>query len=408
VLGDQTYPYYPEPTSSVSSLPGQTTTNCLGSYCIPPQYILGHWIGVENTLYPSTFPIYIHQTWQWTQMPSDWAAPNESVQVQLLEQSIAEGVPALLAMGPPSIGHAVVAWGYTLSPDGNLTIDLSDPNHGTSPRTAYYSGGQFSYVDGSYRWDTFAVVSPGIMQPSWFSLQGDWPSRWNATVDQTNPYYNFVFSDGPITIFSQPGSASFSALGDSLTFTNDIQGVVGFEEGSMQAYAIPKGIGFSIGDPSRTSSFLTVVIPQNTTSIVGYQISTTSGSPLNITITPSNSTLKIVSSTDIQSSVSFFAVGHQGHSLLTATSMPLSSSQTALFSVPDWTKLNSTQSAPTLQLFEPSSTAPMASYTLANNQQGLSQPSGMTSIMLPLVTIVSALFVCGIAIFLYAKRRKRS
>jgi len=180
-----------------------------------------------------------------------------------------------------------------------------------------------------------------------------------------------------------------------MTFSNTIGGVVGFEEGNIQVYGIPMGIQYTIEDPGETSSLITVVIPQNQTSVVGYQLTTSSQIPLNITIVPSNNGVRVATSHDIQSSLVFFSIGQNSHSVLNAASIPVNSSQTALYSVPNWNKLNSTQSAASLQVFPPNSDTPIASYTLTNGQQGLPKAPAAG---LPIVLVYSAIAVIVIVL----------
>jgi len=419
-LGDQTFPYYPEPTPSVAALPGQTGKYCLFGVCFAQ----------GDTLYQSTFPIYIHQAYdpnRFAFVPSD-----EAPYVQLLKQSIQSGVPVVLTLGPAEF-HAIVAWEYTQYSNGNLIIGVSDPNFGNVPRYAYYTDGQFSYKGSGYTYTTFGVVSPGVMQWSWLSFDGINAALWSSTVNATNPYYTYIFSSVPITIvagsgettstissgtsvsnatttssgaaFSGASKAYFTSPANSLTFNSTISGVVGFEEGGIQVYGIPKGIQYTIVDPDETSSLITVVIPQNQTSVVGYQLTMSSLTPLQVTIVPSDNGLRITTSHDIKSSVVLFSVGQSSHSVLNATSLPVNSSQTALYSVPDWGRLNSTQSAASLQVYPPNSNTAVLTYTLTNTQQGLPRAP---SPAFPVVLVFSALAVVVVvlaAVFLVRRRR---
>jgi len=394
-LGDQSYPYYPALAGSVSSLPGQTGKYCFRQYCLT----------TSDTLSQTTFPIYIHQTYG---MPYEIEnapnQPDEQTSVQLLTASIKSGVPVIMALGPVD-GHAVVAWGYTQYPDGSLTIGVSDPNYGNAPRYAHYSNGRFSY-SGTYNWTTFSVVSPGMFDWRWLSLEGIGAAQWSSTVNYTDSHYSYVFSSVPITVLSPSGQASFSMAGDSLTFSTTINGAVGFEEGTIQVYGIPIGIPFTIKDPGEMSSMITVVIPRNQTSIVGYQLSTTSQKPLNLTIAPSSDRLNITSTSDVQNAVVFFSVGEHSHSVLNATAVPVASSQTEVFSVSSWDKLNSTKSAPTVQIYEPGKSKPVENFTLTGVQQGTNQPPSYLMAMI-LVAIMAVLVAIG-AVLLVSRRRTQA
>ncbi len=417
-LDDMTYPYFPEPATSVAAIPGQT-----GKWCLP-------FIGCltsSDTLSQSTFPIYVHQTYSQIQVSG---STDPHGQIQLLESSIQQGIPVvmLLGMGTPE-GHAVVAWGYSQFPNGNLIISISDPNLGNVPAYAYYyPGGEFSYTSkaegSSYTWTTFLVSSPQILQWAWLA-----PSQLSSTVEMTNQFYVSVFSDVPITILGKGstvtttagtaastgtnktttttstavatsvtagyvGQASFGTPGDSLTFNNTIAGVVGFEEGGIQVYGIPQGVPFTIEDPGETSLRIMVIIPQNSTSVVGYQLSSASSTPLSLNIAPENDKLDVATSSSITLSVAFFSAGQHGYSVLNATSIPIASSQTAAFSVPDWNMLNSTQSAVNLQTSQPSGGA-TASYTITNGQQGL---PATASAGLPMWLAYSAIVVVAAVI----------
>ena len=382
-LGDQTAPFYPEPTSTLSALPGQTG---------------------GNTLSLSTFPIYIHQTYD----PSNWdwifTQSSLATNVQKLEQSIRNGVPVVLGLGP-SHGHAVVAYAYEQNANGTLTIMISDPNYGNTSRQAQYANGQFFY-QGTYTWTTFNVLTPGPIEWSWLLLKGVLSSLWSSTVSQTNPYYAYVFSNVPITLRSSSGWAYFGASGDSLTFNSTITGVVGFEEGGIQVYGIPIGTSYLVQDPGTTSSQIMVIIPQNGTSVVGYQLDSSSTTPLNLSIIPGNDQLNVTTSSSMNLSVSFFAAQPHAFSMFNATSIPVASSQKAAFSVPNWNELNSSQSAPTLQVFNPSSVTPAGSYTLTNNQQGLPQRSTIPSSLLLLVAAV-VVAVGGVVAILFVRNHRQ-
>ncbi len=393
-LGDQTYPYYPESTASVSALSGQTGyyTDCFLGACFK--------FTTSDTLSQATFPLYVHEAYGQYQLPPGWSNPtNEQAQILLLEQSINSGVPVLLALGPAD-GHAVVAWSYERFSNGNLIIGISDPNYGNVPREAYLTNGQFSYV-GTASWSTFTVVSPEMLQWDWLA-----PTHLSQTVTSTNPYYNFVFSSVPITIASGSGSANFTTPSDSLTFRSSIAGVVGFEEGGIQAYAIPEGAPYTILDPGMTSSMLEIIIPQNTTSVAGYRLTSASSTPMSLSVVPTPGKLNVTTSTSINLSVTLFSASETSHSIVNATSIPVSSSQTAEISVPNWSGLGNSASAPSLQVFSPGSTQPVTSYTLTNGQQGPPQSTGLPAFVLPAVVVVTVVAVTGILMFAYTRRRK--
>ncbi|MDG7008380.1 MAG: hypothetical protein JRN06_09100 [Nitrososphaerota archaeon] len=393
-LGDQTYPYYPESTASVSALPGQTGyyTDCFLGSCFK--------FTTSDTLSQSTFPLYVHEAYGGYQLPSDWSNPtNEQAQVLLLEQGISSGVPVLLALGPAD-GHAVIAWSYERFSNGNLVIGISDPNYGNVPRDAYLTNGQFSYV-GTASWSTFTVVSPEMLQWAWLA-----PIQLSQTVTSTNPYYNFVFSSVPITIVSGSGSANFTSAGDSLTFRSSIAGVVGFEEGGIQAYAIPEGMPYTILDPGTISSMLEIIIPQNATSVAGYRLTSASSAPLSLSVVPTIGKLNVTTSNSINISVALFSATETSHSIVNATSIPVSSSQTAVVSVPDWNGLNTPSSAPSLQVFSPGSSQPVTSYTLTNGQQGLTNAGGLSTFLLPLMGII-VVVAASAGLVAYARRRRQ-
>ena len=423
-LGDQTTPYYPTPASSTAALPGST-----GKYCL-----LGVCLSSSDTLSQTTFPIYIHQTYGWYYDSGNAPAqPNEQTSIQLLVNSIDAGLPVLMALGPQD-GHAIVAWGYSQNSNGSMTISVSDPNFGNTPRHAYYSNGQFSYAGRAgndlcmsghlcYTWTEFSMISPATLQRGWLGLGDSNSGQWHSIVSDTNGYYDYVFASVPITILEVPsggtttsttglvpaytGQASFGTPGDSLTFNSTIPGVVGFEEGGIQVYGIPAGISFTIKDPGPTSSRIMMVIPQNGTSIVGYDLSSESSQPLNLDVTPTGSNLGVTASNGVSLSVSFFSAGLDRYSVFNATSIPVATSQTALFSVPDWGRLNSSSTAPSLQVFSPGSSQPVASYTLTNGQQGLSQSPGVTALLCP-VAVIGAIVIVAVVVFTYSRRRHSS
>ena len=359
-LGDQTYPYYPQATDSLSSLTGDTDS---------------------STLTQPTFPIYIHQTYD----PNNhgFVPLNQQSEVQLLVQDIQKGTPVTLVVGPSNF-HAIVAWGYNQLPDGNLIIDVSDPNFGNQPRYAYYTNGLFTYT-GSYTWTTFGVVTPEMLQWDWFSTE-----NIVGTVESTNTYYNYIFANVPITIVGESGAAFFAEPGNTLSFSNTIKGVVGFEEGSLQAYGIPKEVSFTIQDPGETSSLITILIPQNQSSMVGYLLSSTSTVPLNMSIFPSNDRLNITTSTNVRISVAFFWAGETTHSILNTTSVPVDSSQTAIFSVPNWGNLSDSHTPPNLQVLEADGKL-ITSQTLTNIET--SPPSNLDWLYLISASVIAVAFI---------------
>ena len=381
-LGDQTDPYYPQSTDQLSSLPGQTNT---------------------DTLTQVTFPIYIHQHFDPNNLVS--LLPNEQANAAVLMSGIKSGSPVILLMGP-SDGHAIVAWGYTAFPNGNLVINVSDPNFGNVPRTAYFTDGQFSYTgvagSGSYTWTQFSVFTPGPLQWAWLNLAGIPISEANVVSDQTNPYYTYIFSDAPITILSGKSSANFSSPGNTQSFTSSIPGVVGLEEGQIQAYGIPKDINYTVLDPGQVESSLVVVVPLNETSIVGYQLTSTSTGPIRTTVVPGANALTVTAANDISLSIGLFAIGSQGRSSLGSSSIPVSGSQKAILSVPAWNKLNSTATAASVQVFSPSSSQPAATYALANDQQRSPQPLAVPVTWLA-VAVVAVILVVGA--FLFSRSR---
>lgn len=373
-VGDQTFPYYPQAAVSLSSLTGDTDS---------------------NTLSQSTFPIYIHQTYD----PNNRAfvPADQQAEAQLLMQGIQEGEPVTLIIGPTSF-HAIVAWGYTKLSDGSMVIDVSDPNFGNEPRYATYQNGIFSYT-GTDTWTTFRVVTPQVLQWIWFSS-----TSLASTVSSTNDYYNYVFSNYPITIVASSGVAYFGTLGDTLSFTNSISGVVGFEEGSMQVYGIPKSVPYTIQDPGENASMITIVIPQNQTSIVGYELSSSSSKPLNMSIIPTNDRINVVTSNDVSISISFFSAGITTRSIFNTTSILVASTQTAVFSVPDWSGLNNSQFAPSLQVLE-SNGEVVTSHTLTNVQSNSSTTGAGLAGIVPYV-IVSSLVVLAVLVFLIRRGGK--
>jgi len=399
-LGDQTYPFYPEPAGSVSAMPGQTGyyTDCFLGSC----FNFSH----SDTFSQSTFPIYIHERYGVYQLPANWENPsNERAQVQMLMQSIQAGIPVVLALGPAD-GHAVVAWGYQEYSNGNLVISISDPNYTNMPRYAYFNNGQFSYVGNPATWSTFSVISPEPLQWNWLSAFESGKTITAADY-YSNQYYTYVFSSVPVTISSLAGQASFGVPGDSLSFNSSIAGVVGFEEGGIQVYAIPLGLEYTIHDPGAMSSRLLVVIPQNETSSVGYELDSASSVPLSLAISPSLGRLNVTSANEASLSVALFSVGLSYHSLLNATSIPVASSQTAVVSVPNWAGLNSPNSAADLQIFSPGNIQAVTSFTLTSGQQNSPVTTGIPFLLVSAVVVVAA--VClGVLLFAYSRRRKQA
>lgn len=375
-LEDPSYPFFPLQASTLSDLNGTD-------------------IGVNFS--QSTFPIYIHQTFDINNLVPKTQADS----VSKIINSISSGMPIVLMLGPTE-GHSVVAWGYAQLPDGTLMIGISDPTYGNQAGYAYYSNDQFSYSwPGLQTWTMFSVVSPTMMQWSWLSQQG----IFSFIKEVFNPYYNYVFSTVPITIVGSSGEALFTQPGKSSSFVTNIDKVVGFEEGSIQVYGIPKEIQYTIQDPGETYSQIVVIIPRNQTSITGYQVSTVSNQPLNMTISPTDSGFKETTLKDIRSSVAFFSISQSGHSLLNATSIPLGSSQTAMFSVANWDMLNSTQSPVSLQVFQPNSETPAATYVLTNGQQGLpTNTNPIQNLILPFAAIAIVGVIGIISISFYLKK----
>jgi len=132
---------------------------------------------------------------------------------------------------------------------------------------------------------------------------------------------------------------------------------------------------------------------------------TVSNQPLNMTISTNESGFNLTTSEPVTSSVAFFSVSQNSHSLLNATSIPINSTQTASFSVVDWSKLNSSQPSVSLQIFQTNSGTPVATYSLNNGQQGLpSIARPIQSYIVPFSSI--AIVVILIAWFYFAKHHK--
>jgi hypothetical protein len=268
------------------------------------------------------------------------------------------------------------------------------------------------------------VVSPATLQWGWLGLGDDNSGQWHSIVNATNGYYKYVFASVPIAILELPsagttssttspgpaylGQASFGAPGDSLSFNSTIPGVVGFEEGGIQVYGIPSGVPFVIKDPGLTSSRIVVVIPQNETSVVGYELNSESTTSLGLEVTPSEASLGISASTNASLSVSFFSTGLHSYSVFNATSIPVTTAQTATFGIPNWEELNDSQLSPSLQIFQQGSTSPVATYTLTNGQNGLPAPAGSANNLLPVVALSATLAIGVALIFLYSRRKSRS
>ncbi|QQG48250.1 MAG: hypothetical protein HY247_05700 [archaeon] len=345
-LGDLSFPFFPSQGKHLSELSGQTGGNSLSQ---------------------NTFPIYIHQTYD----PNNQVLnpTDEQASVLALEKSIQSGLPVILALGP-SEGHAVVASGYALTSNGSIIIDVSDPNFGNQARHASYHNGLFSYTGvaggGSFTWNSFNVITPTTLQWNWLALRGILASQWSSTVNSTNPYYTYVFSSVPTKIVTSEGTSFFTNPGNTLTFNSTVQGVVGFEEDNIQVYGIPKGILFSIQDPGESSSMITVIIPRNESSIVGYQLTTSSQLPLNLTISPTESGVEMTTSSDIETTMVLFSINQSSHAALNASSISVRPSQTVSVSIPDWGHLNNTKSAPKLLIFGPNGSSPVASYNFTN------------------------------------------
>jgi hypothetical protein len=81
----------------------------------------------------------------------------------------------------------------------------------------------------------------------------------------------------------------------------------------------------------------------------------------------------------------------------------VASSQTAVLSVPDWSNINSTQSAANIQVFNPNSTVAVASYTLVNAQSSLPAKSNVST-LLSVAVIISAAVV--VSVLLYVRQRR--
>jgi beta-lactamase regulating signal transducer with metallopeptidase domain len=89
-----------------------------------------------------------------------------------------------------------------------------------------------------------------------------------------------------------------------------------------------------------------------------------------------------------------------------ASSIPMASSQTAVLTVSNWSNLNSTSSAANLQVFNPTSTVAVASYTLVNAQQSLPTKSNVST-LLSVAVIISAAVVVSVLLYVRQRRTRR-
>jgi hypothetical protein len=329
VLGNTAYPYLPAqdpPATWTSDLNLPSNTSALNN---------------------ASLAVMFHQVYD----PNNNYVPpsSEEAEFNKLYDTLISGVPALLAMhGKDWLGediyHAVVAYGLEILPDGTVNIEVSDPNVPQQEEVAKYSPSTqtFSYSC-YYSFDKFVVITPQAISNSWvpapwWDYFGTywWMSNW-LSLSVTG--YNIVIADKNVTINSSGLIDKFTQMGNSQTFVEAIPGSSGIEEGNVQVYAIPTGALYTINDPGSNQSTILVTRVDNESGQLfgyGYLVNATAmQTPLNLTVTPSDSGLSISAENNaLNVSITFFSATEQGYSVYPAASIPVDANQTVDFTAP--------------------------------------------------------------------------
>jgi parallel beta-helix repeat protein len=346
VLGNTAYPYLPAqdtPATWTSDLYLPTNPAELNNASLA---VMFHQVYDPNNSKFSSFIFQIERV-----LSSDF----ENAEYNKLVGTLWSGVPALLGMhgflNGSNIGHAIVAYGIEMLPDGTVNIRVSDPNfpqqeeianYNPSTRTFSYSaGGLYSAVGMSF--DAFEVITPQAISTSWWTLwwyeltqSSWWYHNWlNFSVTG----YNIVIADKNVTIKSSGLIDKFTQMGNSQTLFKAIPGSSGIEEGNVQVYAIPTGTPYAISDPgSNQSTILIARVDNESGQLVGYgnllNASTTQGS-LNFTATTSNVGLSISAGDNaLNASVTCFSATQQCYSVSDVLTTQINAGQSVNLTAP--------------------------------------------------------------------------
>jgi hypothetical protein len=387
VDGNTAYPYLPLQPTRTGATAGLTESQGWLSWsngAYPP-----------NTLNNASLAITLHQVLD----PDNAGAVrsllastfNEAYEFNVLQADVAfpGGAPTVIAMGSPNPSggntyyHAVVVYGMTLYPNESWEFAISDPNVPSKASTGwYYAPNSTFYYDDGYLWRQFVPVTANRLGSSFINGQ----ALWNQQNAFLIPAYDFVVSTTPVVIKTPPVyvlghrltfSDSFrdNGGGDSQTLYAGINGSVGIEEGSTQAYGIPYGTTYTVDPPALASSLLVMWEVNQSGSLLryGFTVGTEAPGPGDYNLTPNADGFNLTASTALTiRNVSFSYGTSAGYALLRAYNLTLAAGSTARFRVTSWAGLNSSGSpSVTLEVYAQNSTTPSASYGLTNGENGL-------------------------------------
>jgi parallel beta-helix repeat protein len=357
------YPSYPSQKPAAHStqdliLPAATACDSAGN-------------SIVTTLNNASLAIMFHQGYdpfekdleqRWTTL-----IQYQKQQLDSLIVNLKNDQPIVLILGDANQAkHAVVAHG--ISPNLNVAdayiISIYDP--GGSSYAYYYPDSGFT-CSGYTR---CVVMVPKMIDKSWFPQMssGLFPQRW--LHDSVINYY-IVIADKKATVTVNGKTDFFASFIDSQTFVCGIPDSCGFEEGTMQVYAIPASYGTPSIDPGSTESNVFISLVTNQSGKLagyGYLLNAEAvNGELNYTVTPTaNGLLLDTSNNGLIANVTFFTSNGKDTAIFQGNNVSFDARQSGNFSFANWDSLNSTNPT-TLRISSLNEPSSIETYVLSNS-----------------------------------------
>ena len=352
------YPQYPLPLINP-----QITRNLIpGDMSVPPGSPYSQWVNdlVYGKLNNVIFPIVFHQIFDPIQNNVPQISEPDSYNNIL--DSLVNGRPIIVNLEGEGL-HAIIA--YRLQIDQNKAeIDTYDPNEPGSPKRMEYDfiskPQKFSqykvWVGGKLiNFNIISTYEPEMINYNWFkpSYFTSKPSYWYSTLQN----YAVVASNGRIKIHDVAGGiAKIETDGNSQTFSTSVPDALGFSEGPIRAFAIPKKIGWWVDPEANGSSFLFIYNVDNSTNVTSehsFYVELNSSGNYYFTATPSNDSLLInVSGVNVSVSVSALYVDSANNTVFyNLTKTGLTGNVSVNFETNNWRLTNLSKSFIPSKLF---------------------------------------------------------
>ncbi|MBN1677888.1 MAG: right-handed parallel beta-helix repeat-containing protein [Candidatus Thermoplasmatota archaeon] len=311
----------------------------------------------------ATLAIMVHQLWEpGHTVGFDWVGLNASEEFDAITSSISNGSPLILALYPDlpdmldlSRMHAVVGWGLTYGSDGNVYINVSDPNYPNEVRYAQYNttSKTLHYTNHLYAYSSIKVKTPSAIEKSWFFWNA-WPWEWDrGWINMTSAGYYLVASQkNAVVVDTLTQEESYF---DSTTkeFVMGIPGSRGIDENDMQVYAIPRTVNFTVDPPCSGESALMILWSTNESGTPvghGYGLNMTSEGNYSYLVSPTQNGFSLdVSEESVQLDLMILSSGLDVNTTFCANGLLLKEGFSYEFDVVDWDDLGNT-SDPAIEL----------------------------------------------------------